>query len=840
MKVAKYFIVILFLLTGFSNISFAQKTEALPLDSLLIYLENRFDIVFSYADVNVKGRSVSIPQKDLSLEEFLRKLEKQTGLIFQRVNPRYIAIKKNVPGIRISGIIIDKSTNEILTAATVYSGNNHTISNEKGFFSIELNPEKDSVLIIRHMGYKPLRLEQSAWKSDTSVYEMVPDIQVLEEVELNYISRGILKLPDGSIQLNVQNLEVLPGLIEPDVLQVIQVMPGIQSINETVSDINTRGGTNDQSLVLWDGVKMYQSGHFFGLISAFNSHLIQKTKIIKNGTSVSYDEGVSGTIDMHLQDYPVKDFEFSAGINMLSADIIAKIPVSKKLSLILGARHSINDIVRTPTYESYYKRAFEHTEIMLTQPGKDTTVDVYQNFSFYDVSARILYDMSDKDKIGLSVLNNQNDIDYEESATIGDSLYTRESHLRQSNILSNLSYTRSWSENHTTHLSAFVSNYLLEGSNFSLSDNQNHLQENEVLDWGLKLESKNNISRKIVLSNGYQFKEVGIRNLDNIRKPNYVRDVKDVLRIHSLYTEAEFKELVRKLYMRAGLRTNYFSKFNSFSFEPRAVLNYSLSKHISLEVLAEMKTQHTTQLIDYQTDFLGIEKRRWVLSNNESVPLLKSQQLSAGIQYNRKNFLVSLEGYKKKVEGIITPSQGFQNQFQYIYSSGEYDAEGLELLVNKRFKGSTTWLTYTLARNDYYFEEFTPSVFPNNLDIRHALSLGGSFSIENFEFSGGFNYRSGMPYTKPAQDDLNEFNEIVYEEPNSSRLKNYARVDVSAKYTFEIKMVKAELGISVWNILNRDNVYNVYYQVNEDLEIEQITRKTLGITPNVSLRLRFE
>lgn len=840
MKVAKHFIVIFFLLAGFNNISFAQKTEVLPLDSFLIYLENRFEVVFTYADVNVEGKYIKITQKDLSLDEFLRKLEKQSGLIFRRVDPRYIAIQKRIPEIRLSGFIEDRSTGEKLDGAVIFSGQKHTISNEKGFFSIELNKKEDSVLIIRHVGYKPLHLEQSAWKSDTSVYEMVFDVQVLEEVKLNYISRGILKLPDGSIQLNVQNLRALPGLAEPDVLRAIQVLPGIQSINETVSDINTRGGTNDQSLVLWDGVKMYQSGHFFGLISAFNSNLIHTTRIIKNGTSASYDEGVSGTIDMHLQDYTVKDFEISAGINMLSADIIAKIPVARKLSLILSARHSINDIVRTPAYESYYKRAFEHTEIMLTQPGTDTTVDIYQDFSFYDISAKVLYDISKKDKIRWSVLSNRNTIDYEENAIIRDSLYTRESHLRQSNILSNLNYSRSWSEKHTTDLSVFVSGYLLEGGNVSLMDNQNHLQENEVLDWGFKLESKNIINRKISLSSGYQFKEVGIRNLDNIRKPNYTRDVKDVLRIHALYTEAEFTGLARKLFFRTGLRTNYFPEFNSFLFEPRIALNYNLNRHISLEALAEKKSQHTTQQVDYQTDFLGIEKRRWVLSNNESVPLLKSLQFSLGIQYNRNNFLIALEGYKKKVEGIISPSQGFQNQFQYIYSTGEYDAHGMELLLNKVFKRSTTWLTFTLAKNDYYFEGFTPSEFPNNLDIRHTLSLGGSFTINNFEFSGGLNYRSGMPYTEPVQDDLNEFNEIVYEEPNSSRLKDYARLDVSAKYNFEIKKVKAELGFSIWNILDRDNVYNVYYQVNQDLEIEQITRKTLGITPNVSLRMKFE
>ena len=268
-------------------------------------------------------------------------------------------------------------------------------------------------------------------------------------------------------------------------------------------------------------------------------------------------------------------------------------------------------------------------------------------------------------------------------------------------------------------------------------------------------------------------------------------------------------------------------------------MNYKLSKSFSLEALAELKNQHTTQLIDYQTDFLGIEKRRWVLSNEKTIPFLKGKQVSLGMQYNRNNLLVSLEAYLKNVNGIITPSQGFQNQFQSVYAIGEYNTHGMELLINKRFKKSNLWSNYTLAKNDYRFEALDPSVFPNNFDIRHTLSFGGTHTVKQFEFSGGFNFRTGKPYTKPATDVLNEENEILYEAPNSSRLDEYFRLDVSAKYHFKLKKVKGEMGFSVWNVMNRDNVINIYFRKNENNEIEQVTQNALGITPNVSLRLRF-
>ena len=82
----------------------------------------------------------------------------------------------------------------------------------------------------------------------------------------------------------------------PDILQKIQAIPGISSINESISNINIRGGSNDQNLLLWDGIKMYHSGHFFGLISAFNPYLTDKVTLTKNGTSSQYNDGVSGTI----------------------------------------------------------------------------------------------------------------------------------------------------------------------------------------------------------------------------------------------------------------------------------------------------------------------------------------------------------------------------------------------------------------------------------------------------------------------------------------------------------------------------------------------------------------
>jgi hypothetical protein len=159
--------------------------------------------------------------------------------------------------------------------------------------------------------------------------------------------------------------------------------------------------------------------------------------------------------------------------------------------------------------------------------------------------------------------------------------------------------------------------------------------------------------------------------------------------------------------------------------------------------------------------------------------------------------------------------------------------------VNKRFIQSNIWSNYTLARNDYYFQELTPSSFPNNLDIRHTLSLGGSYEFKKFEISSGFNYHTGRPYTRPAQVNQNERGEIIFKEPNSSRLEDYIRLDISAKYNFNIKKVNGEFGVSFWNILNRDNTINTYYVRNDSNEIEEVIQYALKFTPNMNLRFNF-
>ncbi|WP_417238023.1 TonB-dependent receptor plug domain-containing protein [Bizionia sp.] len=663
--------------------------------------------------------------------------------------------------------------------------------------------------------------------------------QYLDEVILNnYLTEGISTQADGTTHIHLKTFGILPGLIEPDVLQTIQALPGITSADERVSTLNIRGGTNDQNLILWDGVKMYQSGHFFGLISAFNPSLIDDVLVSKNGSSAQFGDGVSGIIDMQSSHTISKKTEAGIGANMLAADAFARIPISEKISVQVAGRRSLTDVFNTPTYKQYFKRIFQDSD--LTNPT-ETVLTNSEKFYFYDVSAKLIYDISEKDKLEVSFLNIENALDYQETATINNSKTRSDSQLTQGSLAINSTFSRNWNSKLQTTFQAYFSSYDLYANHADVSNNQELIQENEVTDGSFKAHILYNVDAQLNYEGGYQYSEVGISNLEDVSNPIFRRYIKEVLRTHGFYNELTYKSKSGNTRARFGFRANYIEKFSDFYFEPRVSFNQIIAENFRIEVLAELKSQTTSQIIDLQNDFLGIEKRRWILANNNDIPVIKSQQLSTGIHYNKNQLLISLEGYIKQVDGITSRSQGFQNQFQYTNSIGAYRVTGLDFLINKQFENFSTWLSYSYSKNAYTFPELqNGDQFPNNVDIKHQLNVSGTYTLNRLKLALGMNWHSGKPNTLIDSGQTEASNTLIYGEPNAENLPDYWRTDFSAIYNFQLsKQTNAQIGASVWNIFDTENIINRYYIMDANNQVIQVENVALGITPNLSIRVLF-
>ena len=828
----------IFFVLFFGALATAQHKEKLSLEKILTKLEERFSVTFTYADENIAGISVIPPSKTFDFAETLNYLRESTGLHFQQLNERFVAISKYEPAsVDICGIVTYSDTGESVDGATIASGKSFSLSDENGYFYASVN--KGDTVQVRFVGYKSLHIPVSEFLgSPCKKITLQSEFTTLQSVFVSdFITEGIDKKLDGALLIDAETLGMLPGLTEPDVLQTIQTLPGIQSINESISDINVRGGTNDQNLILWDGIRMYQSGHFFGLISAFNPYLTEKVTLVKNGSSAHSGDGTSSTIDIRTDDQLSEKFSAGGGINMINADVLAKIPLSEKASLQISGRRSVADLVRTPAYKQYFIRAFRDSDIT-SSSDPDSLVERNEKFNFYDTSLKFLYDITRKDKIRVSFLNIKNKIDFQENALVNNINESRTSRLEQQNLGSGIFYSRLWSERFRTSAQLYLSSYSLAAVNFDVPNDQLLNQENSVLDTGVKADARLNISKNIGVFTGYQFFETGITNLDQINNPPFRRSVTKVLRSHAAFSEVDLT--FDKTSVRAGLRVTYLPGFGKFITEPRFALNQNLLKNFFVELLGEMKHQTTAQIIDLQSDFLGVEKRRWVLSNDDDIPIIRSRQVSAGIYYKKNKLLVSVESYYKRVEGIITSSQGFQNQFQFIRSTGNYETIGLDFLVSKKIKSFTTWLSYSNAKNTLEFNELIPPLFPGNLDITHRATFGGSFQKNNVEVSAGLNWHSGKPFTEPVK--MNEIvnNVINYSIPNSSRIDDYLRIDISGRYLFRISdRVHGQVGASIWNAPNRKNIVNTYFRITDGKQMESIHQHSLARTANVMFRVIY-
>lgn len=674
------------------------------------------------------------------------------------------------------------------------------------------------------------------------VTEAQNSIQHLEEVVVtNYLTKGISKTNNGTIEADTKAFQILPGLIEPDVLQIVQNLPGIISVDERISNINVRGGTNDQNLILYEGIRMYQTGHFFGLISTFNPYLSNDVTVSKNGTSAKFGNAVSSTIAIQNTDNLSEKTSGGIGGNLLSVDGFAKIPLSKKTELQLAARRSYTDFIVSKTYDSYFDRIFSDSELN-TSNAINTQLALDERFIFYDFNAKFLYNINDSSKLRVNVMNMYNNLDYKQVyTTTNNDFQETKSELNQISFGTSATYSKRLKDGTNLSAQAYYSNYDLDATNNNISNNQFLKQENKVEDYGLRFDISKVLSPSLKINLGYQFNEVGVTNFEDVTNPNFTSLTKEIIRTHAIFGEVVRYSQSRNTYLRLGSRISYFGKLQKLIIEPRFAFNQKLSDYFRLEILGELKSQSITQVIDLQQDFLGIEKRRWQLANTNNIPLIKSQQVSAGVSYNQNNLLVSLEGYYKNVNNITALSQGFQNQFQFTNDIGSYTVKGIDFLINKRFNNFSSWLSYTFSKNDYHFENLNNgNSFSNTLDLQHVANASLTYNIDNFKIGLGLNWHSGRPYTTPSTTQDNSNNIIEYASPNNARLPDYFRTDISVIYNFKFsKGVKADIGASVWNIFNQTNIINRYYTFNSDDSMVEINNRSLKFTPNLSFRINF-
>ena len=96
------------------------------------------------------------------------------------------------------------------------------------------------------------------------------------------------------------------------------------------------------------------------------------------------------------------------------------------------------------------------------------------------------------------------------------------------------------------------------------------------------------------------------------------------------------------------------------------------------------------------------------------------------------------------------------------------------------------------------------------------------------------NFLAGFPVELIIDNGIN------FDQANNERLMDYLRIDASALFKFKISNTfRSEVGASIWNISNRENIINNFFRINESNDVDEFTRLSLGLTTNAVVRIYF-
>ncbi|MBQ4822140.1 carboxypeptidase-like regulatory domain-containing protein [Aquimarina sp. MMG016] len=850
--------VVVFLLASSAHGQITADYKETPLEQILKGISESYNLIFSFSNEVVKNKIITLSTNNASLDEVIASLKALTKLEFKKISERQVIISAPDKTIEVCGYLFDEATNAPLPYASILIENTNTgtIANEDGFFQLGFLDETTSIKIV-FIGYKEKLMSITDFKNTRCPkIPLFTQSTALEEVLIvEYITKGVGKNIDGSLGVSNEDLGILPGQTEPDILQSIQLIPGIGSPDETATGIQIRGGSPDQNLILWDNIRMYNTGHFFGMISAFNPNIVSETKVLKGGANPKYGDRVSGVIDISSDTEVPEKFSGGTGINGTHGDLFLKTPIGNKAGIIISGRRAYTDFITTPTYEAYFDKVFQNTKIVenpnnpIPDPDEEDEEDeeagkvTDNNFFFYDASAKIIVDASEHDKILVSGIFTKNDLTFE--VNDDEDLLTDELNIQNEGASFSWEGTKFDRLTHSLkgYYSFYDSDYLFTQRQEQLIEEQS-IRKNTVEEVGIDLNVGYKLNKKNTIQLGYQLSNNEVfYNITRESEFETPINESDLIKNTANSFYANYTFIPRnKGAINLGLRTSHYSVVDEFYIEPRLNIEYPITRSLRIKATGELRYQPISQLVEFEDTQLRVENSLWIHSDNDEIPILESTQFSGGLLYSNDNWNIEIDGYFKNIDGLTSLTNGF-NSLDPELSTGESEITGVDVLVKKRFKNFRTWIGYTFNDVTYTFPEIQDGSFPGNNDITHNFRISNTYELEHWEFSLGWLWRSGAPFTDA--DLVND--EIEFGTPNAQRLPSYHRLDASITYKFNFNQNRnwrGQLGISALNLYDRQVPLSISYQADEnpntdEVELDVLRQESLRLTPNITFRMWF-
>ncbi len=888
-----------------------ESFKETPMLEVFELLKEKYQLKVAYDYESIKDIHITKNIRSKDLDSVLTSLFTNTNLEFQLTEDNRVLVRKlespelteaqpKVYQYKFTGKITDTNSQTPLAFATVFCPltNEGCSTDENGNFSLTVNTtESEGTISVQYLGYIPRKF---SWKKG----EQLTDLEItLQTKSLDFAEVTILeKLPtintnqaDGSTVLNASQLSKLPSFGGGnDVFRGLQLLPGISASDDLSSELKIRGSNGDENMIILDGITLYKVDHFYGVFSAINPSIINQVKVFKNAFPVEYGGRTAGVID--LATHAVDEPKISGGLqaDLLTTSAHIALPINDKMGLLVGGRITNKNVADTDLFDlietSETQTSRNNNEAILTQRNP--------NFKLYDFNAKWIWQIGKQSNLSASYFKGYDELkaDYEyqfdtknnrgERRDDIKNIETLEEYAMWNNQGASLQLNHQWNQKMNTNVNLAYSSY---------NDNQTinstlvreisrrppnpkpgmppNNTENIRIDTayvlnnkfgnaikGAELNIKNGwaIDDKQQLTFGYHLikNEVDFAlDIDKIRSISKSEEATQ----HSAYVQYNLRQF-KKLNVGLGLRNTYYSLTNKNYLSPRVNLSYKANDNLLFKAACSQYYQFLRT--NTREDRFGKTYDFWVLSNDNrnEFPVASSKQCMLGFNLKNDGFELDVEAYYKTLAGVteLAPTaNGFttgevstsSNQ-QFNFYNGTGETKGIDVLLKKSAGKYTGWLSYTLSKMTHSFPEIDKgNPFPSQDDRRHQLKLVNQYRFKKFDLAATYIFSSGRSYTDLAKIEGQKDRDKLSAEDRISYLKDYARLDISAGYNFDIGSAKARFGASVFNVMNRRNVkYKQYVRsvpnergadrrlVNQITGIEWLM---LGITPNISFSIDF-
>ena len=841
-----------------------------PLNSLLLQLRTEYNFQFSYSDNELSIYKITASRTFASKEETIKYL--LTGLPFslREAGGVFIIIpeRKRQKGdhrkalTQITGQIVEAGSYEPLPFSSILINNHPLLADVTGNFNFTASDDSLFHVRISHLGY--YIYDTIMYASNNRQYKLIPAVQNIPEIlvqDRQVEKSTIVGESIGKITINHNISRFLPGQGDNAVFNLLRLMPGIQAAGEQSTDLLIWGSYEGQSLLTFDQFTLFGLKNYSDNISVVNPFLVKTIEILKGGYAAKYGDRVGGIVTIIGKNGNTQKPVVSLNINTTTLNGMVEVPLFKKSSLLVAYRQTYYNLYNSSDFNIFTptrspSKGGAHSTML-----KNTTFDlsVYpDDYQFRDMNIKYSFNFDNKDQLSISMYGGGDYFHLTADADITRQM--KQMHGKAVETLLNVNLLNK-EENRQVGMSAFYSKIWSDRVSskfvFSHSDFSRHLVEQiKTIDSNTHNIYKNNndstsntmtenslrMDNLVHLLNGHQV-EFGGGFYNNTAEISTDRKMQDVILIDTISQFSNKRVFVYlddylpiggRLVLKTGFRVNLSDNKVRLHYEPRVSLSYKLTE--DLKMTASWGRYH--QFIYKETN---VDKDQnysflWVTSNGNT-PVISATHWVGEVNYSENNLTVNVEAYYKQISNISKREFEQQNvqtkqKAGFFPYRGNAKTYGIDFFAKKDFGKHSLWASYTISKALESLArkgELLPVYTLAPQDQLHELKVAGILNIHQFYLSANYVYGSGLQILRQVfANGTNDF--------------SYNRVDAAITYKFTPKHLSGEIGLSVLNVLNTQNLkYSNLrnFQLTQELGGIRVYSNAVPFTPTVFLKLVF-